>query len=67
MPFWSPQIMSDGHFVDGRFAIGQTTQVNYKATDKSGNNSTCSMDIVVQGDLFKKCQSYNCSSVLNYN
>ena len=44
--------MSDGHFVDGRFAIGQTTQVNYKATDKSGNNSTCSMDIVVQGDLF---------------
>jgi hypothetical protein len=43
-------ITTNGHFADGRFAIGQTTKVNYKATDSSGNNSTCSMEIVVQGN-----------------
>ena len=43
-------ITTNGLFADGRFAIGQTTEVRYKATDSSGNNSTCSMEISVQGN-----------------
>ena len=42
-------ITTNDNFADGRFAIGETTKVVYRATDSSGNNSTCSMEISVQG------------------
>ena len=33
----------------GLFPIGETVAVTYTATDESGNNSTCKLDITVQG------------------
>ena len=34
----------------GVFPIGETTTIMYVAIDESGNNSTCILDINVQGD-----------------
>ena len=33
----------------GLFPIGETIIVSYTAIDQSGNNSTCNLDITVQG------------------
>ena len=33
----------------GLFRIGETVAVTYTAIDASGNNSTCNLDITVQG------------------
>ena len=35
----------------GLFPIGETVTVTYTAIDYSGNNSTCKLDISVQGTL----------------
>ena len=36
----------------GLFPIGISTIVKYTATDASGNNATCNLDITVQGNHF---------------
>ena len=36
----------------GLFRIGETVTVTYTAIDASGNNSTCKLDITVQGFAF---------------
>ena len=33
----------------GLFTIGETSSVTYTAIDESGNNSTCKLEITVQG------------------
>ena len=35
----------------GMFPIGETTMISYTASDQSGNNSTCKLDITVQGNI----------------
>ena len=35
----------------GMFPIGETTTITYTASDESGNNSTCKLDITVQGNM----------------
>ena len=35
----------------GMFPIGETTTILYTASDESGNNSTCKLDITVQGNI----------------
>ena len=37
----------------GMFPIGETVIVSYTAIDATGNNSTCKLDITVQGIVFK--------------
>ena len=43
----------------GLFPIGTSTIVKYTATDASGNDATCNLDITVQGNHFHFSQKLN--------
>ena len=49
----------------GLFPIGETVIVTYTATDESGNNSTCKLDITVQG--IRHINNDSCSYISKIN